>query len=126
MEIWELYLLTRVGAINHLAEIIAVVGCVTGALAAVMLAMVWVDIYEDKEKEAFKQKAIKKWMRIFPPTVVICVILLALVPTEKQAYLILGGAYATNIADIEKLPPNMVKTINNYLETFQEAPSKGD
>ena len=39
-----------------------------------------------------------------------------LIPSEKQLYFIAGGYAATNIAGIDKLPGNVVKAANDWLE----------
>ena len=42
------------------------------------------------------------------------------VPNEKQIALIIGGAVATNTEGVEKLPENLVKAANSFLERMQE------
>jgi len=42
------------------------------------------------------------------------------VPNEKQVALIIGGTIATNTKGIEKLPDNLVKAANSFLERIQE------
>lgn len=40
----------------------------------------------------------------------------SILPTEKQLYVIAGGYVATNTKDIAKLPDNVVKAANAWLE----------
>jgi len=42
------------------------------------------------------------------------------VPNEKQIALIIGGAIATNTEGMEKLPENLVKASNSFLERVQQ------
>lgn len=41
------------------------------------------------------------------------------VPNETQIYTIAGGYYATNNAELKKLPDNVLKAANGYLEKIQ-------
>jgi hypothetical protein len=51
-------------------------------------------------------------------------LLMTLIPNTKQAMLIVGGYYVTNLEDINKLPDNTVRAINTFLEEYnlQEPP----
>lgn len=43
-------------------------------------------------------------------------ILSAVTPTTPQLWTMVGGYTATNIEGVEKLPPNLVKAVNRFLE----------
>ena len=42
----------------------------------------------------------------------------AFVPTKEEMTYIVGGYFVTNVEDIEKLPPNLVKSANKFLEDY--------
>lgn len=46
------------------------------------------------------------------------------IPDERQLALIIGGHFATNIEGIDKLPVNVVKAANSFLESVQEKEKK--
>lgn len=48
--------------------------------------------------------------------VIICTFFDVTTPSEKQLYTIAGGYVATNTQDVAKLPDNVVKAVNAWLE----------
>ncbi len=111
MEIWELYLLTRLDAVGIALGITIILTSMT--LTASWLVSHGACTTEDK---ALFGKIIWKVL----PVLVVCVLMQIILPTSKQAYTILGGHYVTNIENVEKLSPNMVKAANKFLEVYVE------
>lgn len=115
MGIWELYLLTVISNLSYSLAIILTFSLLVVFFATIFLFMpILLGDEEDSERAKFTLKGMK-------PIYILCVVFClfgALLPSEKQIYLIIGGAYATNIDGIEKLPANVVKAANAFLDQY--------
>jgi hypothetical protein len=49
-----------------------------------------------------------------------------MIPSEKALYKIIGAYAVTNIEGVEKLPPNIVKAANNFLEGLIDKGDEGE
>lgn len=63
-------------------------------------------------------------LRSFLAMFFIFLVLNILTPTEKQIWTVAGGYAATNNAELKKLPDNVLKTANDYLERMQHSIEK--
>lgn len=82
------------------------------------------DDYNEKTKGSRKRSLIinfKKWGVL---SIIACFLFSALIPSEKQLYTIAGGYMATNTTGIDKLPDNIVKAANSWLEKIAETSEK--
>ena len=89
------------------------------AMAFILLLFISVIFDDDARKaEAVERRAAavsKRWWIAL--TVLVCSITVGvLAPTERQIAMIVGGYVATNIEGVEKLPANVVRAANAFLE----------
>lgn len=118
MELWQLWLLFVVPGI---AGFIIVIGGLF-IICVIVVGAISFCYYVLEERGD-----IKKWFacmkKIVPAVVIVCVVTFvsALIPSKKDAMLIVGGYYATNIEDIAKLPPNVIKATNKFIEEYLNA-----
>jgi hypothetical protein len=112
MSLTTLYLISILPGLGYL---LARFSCILVFAAMVSLA---IGSIEDGMGIESKYKALwltnmKKWGFA---TIVCSGLLAVLIPSEKQLYFIAGGYAATNITGIDKLPENVVKAANDWLE----------
>lgn len=70
-------------------------------------------------KQAYKAFKISLCLTIF------CSIGDVLMPTNKDAYIILGGYYVTNSEEVKALPDNVVGAVNGFLQEYtKDLPKK--
>lgn len=123
MSIFQLYLLTRAAPIQALFLIIAVISGIS--LLAVLIGwgmergVKWTE--EEKVQLDVLMKGVAKKM-----TFVFCLSssVAVLTPTPKELAMILGGYYISNSEEVKKLPSNVVKTMNDFLEKYQDKTEK--
>jgi len=113
MSIFELWLVTTLIP-NINATAIGVM--VLSGLAAVIPAGVLVGCWLDDDGEEFSHARLVRVVRALVITCAVSTTLVCILPAKKQMMLILGGAIVTNIEGIEKLPPNLVRAANAFLE----------
>lgn len=90
-----------------LAFILSIVGATTLMAACAAKS-------EDQDNLADTLFFISKVMAV---ALFISAILTNTLPTKNDMLLLVGASAATNIEGIEKLPPNIIKAMNNYLES---------
>lgn len=109
MELWQLY------ALMVLPDVAATI-CILAAVAIIVILFSSLLLAREIDEWRVFMKKIKGWIITLG-----CVFFLALfIPGPKTTMLIVGGYAATNIEGVEKLPPNMVKAANKFLEQFTE------
>lgn len=64
------------------------------------------------------------WIKKFIVAVIVLTIISIFVPGEKQILTIAGGYAVTNDAEVKKLPDNILKAANSYLEKINDANKK--
>lgn len=115
MSLFSLYLLTILDGLKGAAEFFMVFGLFVG-----FMMMGGAIIAKTSEEEDMFTLAYL-WAKRLLLTGFIGMILFTATPTTKQAMLIAGGYYVTNIEDIEKLPEHTVKAVNAFLQEYTEA-----
>lgn len=75
-----------------------------------------------EEVSTFFFKYFKMSIAIF----IISSVLVAVIPNKSQMLILIGGYAVTNNEQIQKLPDNVLKAANAYLEGLVEAPKKGE
>jgi hypothetical protein len=113
MSIWELYLLTRLDELSGFFRGIGIWGIM--ASGAVILYMVPLWHTEDID---FVDVARKCRLKLIIIVTLTSWFVSGLIPTTKEAYIIAGGYYVTNLEGVEKLPPNVVKAANKFIEQY--------
>lgn len=118
----EIYWLTR---LPHLSEIgVAVtIGSFVAAALLLCFAPAWAS-------EDFGSATSRLVAKIVAKVAVGCLLIGGLiklfVPTTQDLAVIFAGAWAVNSEEMQKLPDNVVKTINKYLESYLEDQSEKD
>lgn len=109
MELFDLYLISILPSFREFFSLLAFLCLVCTVIGGIMCCMAVVDGYR-----------VKKCVLIVPLLGLFFGILSALTPSEKQLYFIAGGYAATNVEGIEKLPSNLTKAANTWLERLAE------
>lgn len=86
----------------------AIIACLVGIAAAI--------IFPDNEKAG---PSVWTWAIRFGVAAAIVAFVGVFLPSDKQLYTIAGGYYATNNAELKKMPDNVFKAANSYLEKLQ-------
>lgn len=120
MELWQLYLLMT---LDRVSGIIAGTLAGAGFLNIFWLAF-WINALSvganlDSASDADKQvwTTIMK-TRFLPMALAVLLVLHILIPSTRDAMLIVGGYYATNIEGVKELPENVVDAANAFLKEY--------
>lgn len=108
MDLFTLYLITILDGLNGIFRVGLFVG-----LAAVPTIVLTDLVINERVPNYFK-----RYLRTYVVSMVVVGLLSAVTPTTNQAFMIMGGYYVTNIDDIEKLPPNVIKAANGFIENY--------
>lgn len=119
MSVWELYWLTRLGPIHDFLKLISVLSGLTIVLPLVGYIMC---VIEDASKEV--TDLVKKFLIVFSVVLTLSSLGQLFVPSNKDLTIILGGYWVTNSEEVKKLPENVAKTINDFLEKYQDDENK--
>lgn len=79
---------------------------------------------EDRNEEAYATAF--KWFKNTLKTIAFCMVISIFIPDNKQMLTLIGGYAVTNNEQIQKLPDNVLKAANAYLEGLVEAPKKDE
>lgn len=112
----EMYWLTRVGTINDIGGIMAMVSMICLVSSPIIFIMV-----DDELADWIKPKAIIKWLiGIF----ITGLLILAFVPTKKDMYLIYGLGtvidYAKDNEKVKEIPDKAVEAIIEWIDLNKE------
>ena len=111
MDLFTIYLLTRLTALNDFL-------CMLGALSGVgfVVSMFLTAMFSDIDRSLVSRSV---WYAKLAAIVFFTVMSLKVfMPTAKEAFLIIGGAAVINNAEIQKLPDNVAKAANSFLEEY--------
>lgn len=116
MNIWLLWLLIVVipginGLLNTINIAIFVIACIVLLCAGLLIMFDSISNTDDliKKIKKFKYAAVI-WF--------ISCVFVGLLPDKEQITYLVGGYFVTNIEDINKLPPNLIKSANQFLENY--------
>lgn len=116
MSKFELYLLTRLDGIQELFAGIAIASGIF-IFFAIILGPLLMDSLSDYIEEPFRKTA--SWVKRLVFTAAICGLISVSIPSTKDLAIIYGLNYITNNEEAQKLPDNVLKTINKQLEEWQ-------
>ena len=119
MTIWQLYFLTRMEKLQDLLCGVAAIFLILTACGAIGIL---ISMVEDAEKET--KAAVYRWVKIGIAGSSIFGLLTIAIPSNQDLAIILGGHFVTNQEEIKKLPANVAKTLNDFLERYQEKEEK--
>jgi TctA family transporter len=111
MSYLELYLLTRMQGFHELFGNISLV-----TLFLLFLLLLWASIAEVLDKA-------KTWLIILFAASCISGLICVSIPTNKDLAIILAGRWATNSAEVQKLPENVVGVMNKFMNQYLQEPS---
>lgn len=117
MILFEIYLLTRLNPLIgylHLASLASLICVVVFAFMCAINS----DQRYDSEKYFFKLAESKLRTSIISCTLLS--LLSVVIPSQKDAVMIIGGYYATNSAQIRQLPENVLAATNAFLKEYAE------
>ena len=117
MELWQLWLLFVVPKMAGFIQFFSVMLVVIGTFVLIIMG---VCKRNANLNEKDKQEISSIFKFLIPFYILACIVGLAsaLVPSKKDAMLIVGGYYALNIEGISDLPPNVVKATNKFIEEY--------
>lgn len=112
MSTFQLYLLTRLDAFSQTFNVLSWGTFILTLITAVFGLFHKAQIYDISFEEAFKATKYS--------AIVFCIIcfISCLIPNKKDMALIVAGKWATNSAEMQKLPENVVKVTNKFLEEY--------
>lgn len=120
---WELYFITKIGAIHSLCGILAICSIIS-FLICHMIAITTDDYSGEKictEKQIIN---IRKFAKNLFYTFIITLSVFAITPTTSEAYLIYGVGstidYLKSNDDAKQLPDKCIKALNAWVDKFTE------
>lgn len=118
MSIFELYLLTRLDAINSGLTLVLVLSLTAAGFIFLFASMENCSFNTSEEDKVVDKmyKAAKKLVI----TGIIAGAIIMFIPTTKEVAVIYGLNYITNNEEAKKLPDNILKAVNKQLEEWQE------
>ena len=117
MTIMQLYLLTRLFEMKD--TFLALIGPMA-VLSVICMVIALVSSTESPNVS----KTSKKYAKIFVSLLILSIVGNVMAPSQKDAYVILGGYYATNNEEIKKLPENVVAASNAFLKEYTAKATK--
>lgn len=120
MQLWQLYLLTRLDSFSDITMIFGLI-C-TISLFLLILMHICSSCSEQGDYNYKDNMAIKKGVTPYLKALIIIAPLLllfhVLTPTKKDAFLIVGGYYLTNNQEVMQLPTNVALAANAFLKDY--------
>lgn len=117
MEIWQLYLLTTLPIFGKGLGVMGFIVTLVGGGFMVASSAAWA-----KEEEHLQERFTKRGRTMLLAGISLFLAAGA-IPSERGMMTIVGGYFATNIENIEKLPPNLVNAANKFLEEYSKKES---
>ena len=120
MSLFEMYLLTRLNLIHDMMGIIFLASIV--ALAILGMSYLLHFIYEDMDNEG-----VVRLTNIIKKTTIVLILAAlggTLIPSNKQLAVIFAGHWSTNSEEVKKLPDNVIKTMNNFMDKYNNSTDK--
>ena len=83
--------------------------CIGGALGGLFILVE--QVHEDE-----CWPTVKKWLVVYGFVTCLVTVGTVMTPTKSQMVYLVGGYFVTNVDGIKKMPPNIVKSANKFLE----------
>lgn len=117
MTLFQLYLLTRMSHLHDFFQAINFAFILIGGILVAMGIVVFIVSQDLDDDEGPKMRGMV-WEKIKASfwVAIIAGFLSTATPTNNDLYVMMGGYYATNNAEIKKLPDNIVGAVNKFLE----------
>ena len=115
MSLFTIYLLTRISSFSLLFIILGIV-CVVATIVCLVAQI-------DESKE----EVVVRWQRrarLAAASALTFAILTTLLPGRSALAVIFAGHWATNSEEASKLPANVVKTMNKFMEEYNKDDSE--
>lgn len=119
----ELYLITRLDDIRSLLEAPGLIALLLAAITLLGIALLICNTTDDKPSDNIIRiinKALKITTCIFIFSITVLPTIKAFIPSTKDIAVIIAGKYATNSEEMKKLPDNVLKTFNTFLEKYNK------
>lgn len=121
MEWWQIYLLTRLDDFKSLTIFLLII---TGTTVLFTVPYLFTHYrYGSDDKGVILAKKI---LKLFIPFAALFSFFCVMIPTDKDIAVILAGHWATHNEQMQKLPSNVLKTLNAVLEKAQDKLHEGD
>jgi hypothetical protein len=118
MTYWELYWLTRLQDLKCAIGVLSLLLLLSG-IAASFLYTTNCDSYSEEGKifarRSFKYTKISLFLSLF------CFVVQTFIPNTKDLALIYSGHFATHSEEMKKLPDNLLRYLNTFLEEKKES-----
>lgn len=123
MDLFELYLLSAIPSLGVLVSLISILSLVASAVIFIFYSINRFE--EHSENEKAKTDTYFKRFLFLPKVGLVLALVAVLIPNERQLYFIAGGYVASNAEGVEKLPDNISKAANAWLEKLADSASDG-
>lgn len=112
MSVWTLYWLTRLDSLNCWLTVIC--GAFAILTIVFLIGAATASDFGSDEDVTRRLGVAKKLGAVLALTS----FMLVFVPSTKDVFMIIGGAYLTQNEDIQKLPPMAAKAVSQFLENY--------
>lgn len=117
----EMYWLTRLCALNDLMLLVCMM---SGIITSVFVSMYFARPWRDEDNEEYITTLVKKMTKRLFYAFCISTTLVTFIPDKKDLMVIIGGGaiydYVQSSEEVKKLPDNVVKALNDWLEEDKE------
>lgn len=114
MSMFELYLITRCENLHDLFMVVSIISLIVTIFSAIAVtAMSMPDTWTGKVTDI---KPYRKYVLILGSVCFVSSLISALLPTTKDIALIYSGHFVTHSEELKKLPDNLLRHLNTYLE----------
>lgn len=130
MDWWQIYLLTRLDVLNVLCVAGVVITLIVVGGLSVYGACNWIDRQYSKEgsdwwkRETANIELASRGIKLSLPVFLLFLGAAVLIPSRQDVALIIAGHWASNNEEMKKLPDNVLKPLNNFLERANEVLEK--
>ena len=118
---FELWLISVADSLKGFFYISATMLMIVSILFLVLQVLFRLDIFEVDSDQI---KKMKLWIKTTVITCITCFFLYTIIPTSRDAYIILGGGMVLDFfqenPEAQKLPENVLKNVNDWLESYQD------
>lgn len=118
---FELWLISVADSLKGFFYISATMLMGVSILFLILQVLFRLDIFEVDSDQI---KKMKLWIKTTVITCITCFFLYTIIPTSRDAYIIFGGGMVLDFfqenPEAQKLPENVLKNVNDWLESYQD------